>query len=466
MHPRGGELLKLALVLSPTQSVVADHIRGLPGCEIVLEIHQLSRDALASLLHTPQRPAVVIVDEDLAEPGSAADITLTDFIYALRRANMRVIFIATRSQPGDPLLADLVRLDVTDILNGKRLNLSELERQLERKTPLSEVAHLLEVDAELPTTHEEPESGARRRLFTGFGRRFSAATSPPAPPGNGSGASPELPRTIVREVVKEVVREKVVERIVPGDSRSLIAVLGLGPTGVGATTVAVNLAYAMASGSNRVALVDLDPAWSAIPIVLGLEPQDGIGGLLTPEPLTDIGQNKRGVTVFGSLPYPNPPRARSLSESDVLYLIDRLGAFDRVIVDVGHDQEHPVTRALLRMAQKVVLVTDLDANHVLISAHKLAVIRQVANPGKLQLVVNNIPDGIGRTAVREATDLLNFSRDVVKLPYTPQAVSATIQGEPLMALLSSDQPYAVGICTLAGVGEATVSRRAWWPFHG
>lgn len=450
----GGVRLRLALALSPNLSAVADYLRGLPDLEVVREVQNLNREALASLVDESRRPAVVIVDEDLAEDD--ADISLTDFIYSLRRQNIRVIFIATRSRPGDTLLADLVRLDITDIVDGAELSLDGLLRMLERKTPFSEVSHLLDVDVELPTADQERKVSGRPRLFSVLGRRGQNGVSPSV---GTSGGETSSQRTRV------IVKEKIVERVVPGDpGRSVTAVFGLGPSGVGATTVAVNLACVMAGGRMKVALVDLDPAWSAIPILLGLTPQDGVGALMSPGQLSAAGQTKCGVTVFGSLPYPEPPRARSLAESDVLYLIDRLGAFDRVVVDVGHDHEHPVARTVMRIAQKILLVTDLDANHMLIAVHKLGIVRNIANPEKLQLVINNVPATGKQARVRDAAALLQFERNTSELPYCPMAVHAAVQGEPLVTLLGSDQPYVAAIRALAGIGESPAPKRVWWPF--
>lgn len=447
--------MRVALVLSDALANVGSAVRSIPGCEVVLEVAALTADNAQVLATLPAPPDVVVLSEDMAA-AEGSSLSITGFVQAVQRHNprIRVIFIVTQSQPGDELLADLVRLGITDFIDARKFSQAELAKKLEQQTPFSEVSYLLEAD--LPVFEESSEG--RRGLFSGFGRRSG---------GGGGGQAPAAPqpRTVVVERVVERVVEKVVEA--PSQARNAVTVVfGLGPTGVGVSTVAINVAFAYASNKGKkIALVDLDPMWSAIPLLLGLEESDGVTALIRGAKLEECVMVKRGVSVVASLPYPNPPRSRSLAESDVLLLADRLATFDYLVVDAGHQPDHAVVKALLRLADRVLLVADLDPNHALIGMSKMDALRDTVNPEKLQLVVNWVPQNAKTAKASEVAQVFGFKKDsIVQLPYAPQMADAVAQGEPLQVLAGPDDPFVAGIRAAAGAVQQQTARRGWWPF--
>jgi flagellar biosynthesis protein FlhG len=164
--------------------------------------------------------------------------------------------------------------------------------------------------------------------------------------------------------------------------RAGLIVLGSGKGGVGTTTVAVNLAVALARVGRRIALIDADPTGGDVATLCGLEPR---------HTLTDVLAGRR--TICETL-QPGPGKIRVLAgrweSADAANvrlptdpcLADELrdlgDEVDLCLIDVGNRPDR-TTRLLCRCADLVLVVTTPQTASI-VGAY--ALIRSLASTGQ------------------------------------------------------------------------------------
>lgn len=414
--------MRIALALPASDTRLVDEIRRLADGEIVLETPYYNRLVLARLVQVA--PDVAVIGESL--PGDD-DLTLLHFILRVRQADIRVIFLADTSGPGAPLLSDLVLLGLTDIVLGGTLHIRELEKMLHQPAPWSSVQHLV-----IP---------GRRGELADLGDNLLPALGD-ASLANGT---------------------------VPGLQHGVTTVISLGVFGVGVSTVAVNLAAALALRQVKVSVVDADPHFAALGAFFNLpDEHDGLRSAFDGSPPDKVGDVVHGLTVLGSPPFPAESAAARLQERDMIWLIDRLRTtFDRVIIDAGHQIAHPFTRAALQLANEVLIVTDLDVCHTMVAVHQWQLLCRLTQRDKCRLVVNKVHDEVKRVRGQDVAD--SFENGPVlaaELPLVPEAVDALLEGEPLVRHLPIDDPFVGLIHDLAGLDPLAPKKRGarWLPW--
>jgi pilus assembly protein CpaE len=131
--------------------------------------------------------------------------------------------------------------------------------------------------------------------------------------------------------------------------------------GVGCTTIATNLAVALASKSYSVALVDLDLQFGDVGSVLDLKSVNSIADLLAQPEITEELVNDTFVTHSSGVKVLVAPENLSVVETidaaDAVALLKKLtGLFDYVICDLWSSLEE-LSIQTMRAADQVVLVT-------------------------------------------------------------------------------------------------------------
>lgn len=150
-----------------------------------------------------------------------------------------------------------------------------------------------------------------------------------------------------------------------GDGEVIALVSGKGAPGT--TTVAIGLAAALSRGKRSVVLVDADLRGGAVGPFLDLDPRRGLSGLSAvpidrPERVLDELQDGPGFSVLTGIE--RPELHERLAPERIAGIVSALQErFDVILIDGGETLAgvtSPVGAALLRSAERVVLVTTAD----------------------------------------------------------------------------------------------------------
>jgi pilus assembly protein CpaE len=225
-------------------------------------------------------------------------------------------------------------------------------------------------------------------------------------------ANPSLSelRDAVRSALQALSRSQVsVAEPPPPTGRVVVITSPKG--GTGKTTVAANLAVALASdGERTVALVDLDLQFGDVEYALRLRPDN------TMTDAVKLGDNLDTTSVKGYLtPHPSgvfalcapghPADAESLDHGHVRRVVELLSQiFDYVVVDTAAGIDDHMLNAV-ELATDVVLLVATDVPTVRSAQKSLAVFRQLGHDDRPWHIVLNRADakvGLGPEDVEEA----------------------------------------------------------------
>lgn len=176
-------------------------------------------------------------------------------------------------------------------------------------------------------------------------------------------------------------------------SPRLIVVSG-GKPGVGTTTLAVNLAVALAGSKDRIALVDASVYRSGVAPLCGLKTERGIADVLSARSTIDeaLYPGPSGVLVLAG-------RGESVKQSEygataqsrLLRQIKRMGCrTDTVILDAGSGSNE-VVRRYWQAADLVVLLTATDDMSVMDSYAAIKRLSSSDENPPIRIVVNHAP---------------------------------------------------------------------------
>jgi pilus assembly protein CpaE len=223
--------------------------------------------------------------------------------------------------------------------------------------------------------------------------------------------------------------------------------------GVGKTTVAVNLAVALADkGARKVCLVDLDLTFGDVAITLQLFPARTIadaaqmqGGLDFSTLETLLTPHPEGLS---ALVAPVQPDAQSTIPAALIGRVLSLlkANFEFVVVDASPTFDEYVLQAFDE-TDEMLLVTTLDVptlKNVKIAVETLDLLNFPA--GKRRLVLNRADDKVGLTPDK-VEDTLGMKIDR-SIPTSPQVANATNSGEPIVSA-QPKHPVSVAIKSLA-----------------
>ncbi len=194
--------------------------------------------------------------------------------------------------------------------------------------------------------------------------------------------------------------------------------------GVGATTIAVNVAGSIARMRRPVVLVDMDLQLGAVPVCLNVKPERSIGELVLEAERDGAGPLRSGLDrhVSGVQFVAQGDRIEELAQITVDRLprfFDALGhQFQFVVVDGLRDfSDHAV--AAMDLAHQIVMVATQDVPSVRAAARALRIFRRLGyGPDRIKIVLN---------------------RYHKKAPVTLEAIHNAL-GQPVDAVVRNDFP--------------------------
>lgn len=208
--------------------------------------------------------------------------------------------------------------------------------------------------------------------------------------------------------------------------------------GVGKTTIAVNLALALADrGRRRVCLVDLDLAFGDVAITLQLFPAHTIEHAIGSETSIDASLLGSLLTRYHEsllvLPAPNTPDARERITPGLIASTLRTlrTMFDYVVVDTAPTFDEQTLTAL-EETDECVLVATLDVpalKNVKLALETLELLD--LGRGQRHLVLNRADDAVGLTA--EQVESILGASIASQIPTSHDVATATNAGTPIVA---------------------------------
>ena len=221
--------------------------------------------------------------------------------------------------------------------------------------------------------------------------------------------------------------------------------------GVGKTTLAVNLAVALADQGRRVCLVDLDLAFGDVAITLQMFPSRTIADAAHLQDL-DVQTLETLLTPHHdnmfALVAPVQPDAKETISAALVGKVLRLlkSKFDCVVVDTAPAFDEHVLQAFDE-SDMILLVTTLDVptlKNVKMATETLDLLN--FGPSKRRLILNRADDKVGLTADKvEGTLSMSIMRSI---PSSSDVASSTNAGDPITHS-SPRHPVSQAISALA-----------------
>ena len=370
------------------------------------------------VLAAKNRPDLAIID--VMMPGLSG----YDVVHKLREdprtARIPIIILTARSQPMDKHMA---------LEAGANAFLSK---------PVTAQELTERVDAVL-------KAGVDYRVHTGL--LTEPAQRPPAPEEEAPSETKPSKPTSDRQPIGA---EDAPRPESPSSREPVVTVMGL-RGGTGSTTVAVNLAFHLASHGQRVCMVDLSTASGHTQLHLHLNPQHHWGELLTdddpnaPRKVSKLltRHQKSGIVLLGAPPIPT---THTLGEEAVQRMLRELGtAFSPVIVDAPGLND--ATRAALLTSRSVVLVMTDDPPSVQSTSQLLVGLHNMGlEMGRVRVALNHVrpasdvpPETIQKALRRPLS---------AEIPFDREQVNAIRRGVPLV-IHDPNKPFSQAIKQLA-----------------
>lgn len=260
----------------------------------------------------------------------------------------------------------------------------------------------------------------------------------------------------------------VVDRKQPAaDEKGQIVTVYSPKGGSGCTTIAVNLAVALAEQGNRTLLLDGSLQFGDVAVMLNMRPSTSIADLMDRIGELDadlissvVLSHETGVEVL--MAPPRPEMADLVSEENIkLLLADLQENFEYVIIDTGSSLDD-ITLAMLDLSDRIFVVTQQNLP-TLKNVSRFFDLAQTLDyeREKITLIVNRASDRLG-ISVKDIANTLK--RPVIAtIPADDDAVSrAADQGRPLVVGRTRGRPIGKSIRQLASltIEESTSGSRA------
>ena len=205
--------------------------------------------------------------------------------------------------------------------------------------------------------------------------------------------------------------------------------------GVGKTTLAVNLAYALATMNKKVALIDLSLQFGEVGVFLDIPKGDTIADMVEEHSLelstikSHLIRHQSGIQVM--LSSSAPEYAELIKPEHIDAILSSLRTeFDYVFVDMGVSLGDCAI-ATMETADTILLVVNEDIASLHDAKRSLKVLEALNQQDKVKIVVNK--DGISTITVKNVANLLEAT-PVLVVPYDLKAAMLAVnRGIPMLS---------------------------------
>ena len=228
-------------------------------------------------------------------------------------------------------------------------------------------------------------------------------------------------------------RRSSTQKIASYDSKIIVCYAPKG--GVGKTTVAVNLAYALATMNKKIALIDLSLQFGEVGVFLDIPKGDTIADMVEEHSLelstikSYLIRHQSGMQVM--LSSSSPEYAELIQPVHVNAILSSLRTeFDYVVVDMGVNFGDCAIAAM-ETADTILLIVNEDIASLHDAKRSIKVMEALNQQDKIKVVVNK--DGISSITVKNVANLLEATPALV-IPFDlKSAMLAVNRGVPMLS---------------------------------
>lgn len=246
-----------------------------------------------------------------------------------------------------------------------------------------------------------------------------------------------------------------------GWASKVITIFGT-KSGIGKTTIAVNLAVKLAEKKKKVALIDLDLQFGDASVFLNIDPKDTLSELIQDRTEFTIDIIRSYMIMHSSgvhvLCAPNNPEySEIIKERHIESLLNTVRAYyDYVIVDTM-PLINDVSLAAIEGSNKVLFVIGMDISILRNARLGLNLLEALHHKDKVQLIVNREVDG--SISVEDIKKVLECPI-IARLPSEWKvAVASLNQGVPFVTAVKKSK-LSMGVSLLADqiIAESTIKQ--------
>ena len=228
---------------------------------------------------------------------------------------------------------------------------------------------------------------------------------------------------------------------IAGDVRGLVTAVFAPRGGAGQTTLATNLAIALAQSTpDRVAILDLDLLFGHVPMLLDMMPRTGLSAI-TPAAIRQLDRESLAFylsvhaesslrVMCGSL---RPEESELVTGEHVRAMLDQLRRqFVHVVIDAGSRFSEPCLAAM-ELADEVIVVTTPEAVSVNAARESRRVLEDLLGvpSSRIRFLLNH-PQPYGKLTRAELANQLGNER-IVEVPFGGEEVArSALDGFPLV----------------------------------
>ena len=243
----------------------------------------------------------------------------------------------------------------------------------------------------------------------------------------------EICTSIMTTANRDQNRRSSTQKIASYDSKIIVCYSPKG--GVGKTTLAVNLAYALATLNKKIALIDLSLQFGEVGVFLDIPKGDTIADMVEEHSFelstikSYLIRHQSGIQVM--LSSSSPEYAELIQPVHVNAILSSLRTeFDYVVVDMGVNFGDCAIAAM-ETADTILLVVNEDIASLHDAKRSIKVMEALNQQDKLKIVVNK--DGISSITVKNVANLLEATPALV-IPYDlKSAMLAVNRGVPMLS---------------------------------